>query len=114
MATQTMRSDGKAVEVVLTADTEKGTPVYLDGFHGITLERGDSGETVAIEVAQREHEITVEEGVTADKGDILYIHDDGSVDATASEGVAFMKVTVAKDDNNVVWGILLPQGAPLA
>lgn len=106
----TLVSDGKAVEVVLTADTTKGTPVLLDGFHGITMADGDSGETVAIEIAQREHEIVVEAGVTATKGSILYIDTDGVVGNTNTDR-AFMKVTVAKDANNVVWGILLPQGA---
>lgn len=106
----TLVSDGKAVEVVLTGTTEKGTPVLLDGFHGITMEDGTSGETVAIEIAQREHEIVVGASITAAKGDILYIQTNGTVNNTAS-GRAFMRVTVAKDANNVVWGILLPQGA---
>lgn len=105
---ETLRSDGKAVEVTLTAPTEKGVQVYLDGFFGITMQAGSSGEDVAIEIAQREHELEVGSGITAAKGDILYIDADGAI-TNDNTDVPFMKVTVAKDANNYVWGILLPQ-----
>lgn len=108
-----LRSDGKAVDVIADAAVTKGTPVYTEDFAGIAMQDASSGESVAIEIAQREHEITVDAAVTANKGDILYIHGDGVVNATAGSGVAFMKVTVAKDANNIVWGVLLPQGAPI-
>lgn len=110
----TLRSDGKTVRVTPQATYTKGSPLYVDDWAGIALTSGSSGEEVALEIAQREHEIVVGAGVTANKGDILYIHADHTVDATSSAGVAFMKVTVAKDANNVVWGILLPQTAPIA
>ena len=103
-----MRSDGKAVEVELTATTEKGTQVYLDDFFGITMQSGSSGEDVAIEIAQREHELVVDSELTGVKGEILYINSDGEITNDDTD-VPFMKVTVAKDANNYIWGILLPQ-----
>ena len=107
---ETLRMDGKAVEITLTEVTSKGTPVLYDGFHGITMQAGSSGDVVAIEIAQRVHEITVGAGVTGAKGDTLYIATDGTVDNTDTER-AYMKVVRAKDSNNVVWGLQLPQGA---
>jgi len=107
---ETLRSDGKAVEITLTELTTKGTPVRVDGFMGILMASGSSGDIVAIEIAQRVHEMTVGVGVTAAKGDILYIAEDGTVDNTNTER-AFCKIVRAKDSNNIVWGLLLPQGA---
>lgn len=103
-------SDGKAVDVLLTEVVEKGNPVYCDGFFGIAMQSGSSGDTIALEIAQREHQIVVESAVTAVKGDILYIDADGAVsEAYAAGSLAFMKVTRDKDSNDIVWGILLPQ-----
>ena len=109
---ETLRSDGKAVEVTYLGSTPvaKGTPINQDGFHGITMAAASSGDVVAIEIAQREHELTVPAEVTAAKGDILYLSVDNEISNTNTNR-AFLKVTVAKDSNNVVWGILLPQGA---
>jgi hypothetical protein len=102
-------SDGDAVDVTLNRATLKGKPGYFQGFHGMTQGAGSSGDLVALEISNREHELVVGSGVSAAKGAILYIHFDGTVDATASNGVPFLKVTVAKDANNVVWGVILPQ-----
>lgn len=107
----TLRSDGKAVDVVVSADVTKGDPVVAQGWHGIAMADAASGDTVALEVASREHELVVDSGVVAAKGDVLYITPDGVLDDTSNSGAnaPFIKVTVAKDSNNVVWGILLPQ-----
>lgn len=105
------RSDGKAVDVVVTGDVTKGEPAYAEGWHGVALADGVSGDTVALEIAAREHEFVVAGGVTAAKGDVLYLTTAGAITNTASGNRPFCKVTVAKDANNVVWGILLPQTA---
>ncbi len=111
---ESLRSDGKSVKVTAPdAGATKGLPYYLDGFHGIALGSASSGEELALEITNREFEIEVGSGVTAAKGDVLYIHADHSVDATSASGVAFCKVTVAKDANNIIWAILLPQGAEI-
>lgn len=113
---ETFRSDGKAVEIFYNGSNAgvvgpipKGTPVFQDGFFGITMAAASSGETVAIEIALREHELLVDGGVTAAKGDILYITSTGAITDTVSSNKPFMKVTIAKDANNYVWGVLLPQ-----
>lgn len=107
----TFRSDGKAVEVTLLETKAKGSLVLLEGFFGITMQSGSSGDTVAIEIAQRENELLIPADVTANKGDVLYLTPAGVIDDTDNSGanVAFLKVTKAKDANNYVWGILLPQ-----
>jgi len=101
-------SDGNAVNVTLSQTVTKGQPVYAEGFHGVAMTDGVSGDTIAIETTTREFEHEVGAGVTAAKGDILYITTDGTdvVDATDTER-PFGKVTVAKDANNVVWYKLL-------
>ena len=104
----TFRSDGKAVEVTLLATKAKGSVVHLDSFFGITMQSGSSGDVVAIEIAQREHEIQIPSDLSAAVGAILYIDTDGVI-TTDNSDKAFMKVTKAKDANNYVWGILLPQ-----
>lgn len=104
----TLRSDGKAIDIVLTEVVEKGSVVLYNGFFGITMASGSSGDTVAIEIAQREHEIAIPEGLTANVGDILYLSSAGVITTTNTDK-PFMKVTVAKDANNYVWGVLLPQ-----
>lgn len=108
---ETLRSDGKAVDVTVDATITKGDVVYKDGFAGIAMQDAVSGETIALEIAQREHEINVG-GISAAKGAILYITAaTGAITATAGSGKApFCKVTVAKDSNNIVWAVLLPQG----
>lgn len=108
---ETLRSDGKAVDVTVDATITKGDVVYKDGFAGIAMQDAVSGETIALEIAQREHEINIG-SVAGAKGAILYITAaTGAITATAGSGKApFAKVTVAKDSNNVVWAVLLPQG----
>jgi hypothetical protein len=71
---------------------------------------GSSGDVVACEIAQREHEITVPAEVTGTLGAILYLDaSTGALTNTDTSNIPFMKVTVAKDANNIVWGVLLPQ-----
>ena len=103
-----LRSDGKAIEVTVSYDCDKDDPVYAEGFHGIAMEDASSGDTIAIEIAQRVHEITVDAGVTATKGTILYIASDQSITNTNTDK-PFGMVVSAKDANNVCWVILLPQ-----
>lgn len=105
---ETLRSDGKAVDVTVDAAVEKGDVVLAQGFHGIAMGDAASGEEVALEIALREHEINVG-SVTAAKGATLYLTPAGAITATASTNRPFLKVTVAKDANNYVWGVLLPQ-----
>jgi predicted RecA/RadA family phage recombinase len=105
---ETLRSDGKAVDVTVSAVVTKGDVVLAQGFHGIAMADAASGEDVALEIALREHEVNV--GATAAaKGAVLYLTPAGAITATSSSNRPFLKVTVAKDSNNIVWGVLLPQ-----
>lgn len=108
---ETLRSDGKAVDVTVLGTVTKGDVVSADGFAGIALQDAVSGEEIAIEIATREHELTVGSSVTAAKGDILYVVTDTGVLSNTDDGTTkpFAKVTVAKDANNVCWAVLLPQ-----
>jgi len=105
---ETLRSDGNAVEVELVEALPKGSATYLDGFAGITMQAGSSGETVAMEIQQREHEINIDR-LTGAKGDIIYMDAATRVVSNDSSDIPFMKVTSAKDANDYIWGILLPQ-----
>ena len=106
---ETLRSDGRAVEVVVTTAVAKGDAVLADDWHGIAMGSASSGETVALEIAAREHELNIG-SVVAAKGALLYLDaSTGAITATSSGNRPFIKVTVAKDANNYVWGILLPQ-----
>lgn len=103
-----MRSDGKAVDVTVTKTITKGDPTYAEGFYGIAMQDAVSGETIAIEIATREHEINIG-SVAGAKGAVLYITSDGEITATSSGNKPFCKVTQAKDANNIVWAVLLGQ-----
>lgn len=105
---ETLRGDGKAVNVTTNGEYTKGQPAYLQGFHGIVMANAASGETVALEIALREHEINLG-GVAGAKGAIIYITSAGALTATEGSNIPFMKITRAKDSNNIAWGVLLPQ-----
>jgi predicted RecA/RadA family phage recombinase len=105
---ETLRSDGKAVDVTVLSTVTKGDVVLADGFAGIAMQDAVSGEEIAIEIATREHEINVG-SVAAAKGDVLYLTSGGALTATVGSNKPFCKVTVAKDSNNIVWAVLLPQ-----
>lgn len=106
---ETLREDGNAIDITLTQDNvEKGDVILEDGFFGIAMEDGDSGDDIAIEIAQRVHEIKVE-GLTADKGDIIYIDSSGDLTDTEGDNKPFGKVVQAKDTNDYAWLLLLPQ-----
>lgn len=114
-------TDGKAVNVALTAAVEKGAVIYAEGWLGIAGSDGDSGDTVACIVDDREYQFEVPSGLTVTKGLIVYITvatttghypDDEAYTTSAGAGkVAFFKATAAKDANNVVTGVMLAHNA---
>lgn len=104
----TLRSDGKAVDVVLSADASKGDLVVAEGWFGVAMNDGVTGDTIAIEVSEREFVFEIG-SVVAAKGAVLYVTSAGAITATASGNKAALKVTKAKDSNNVIWAKLLPQ-----
>lgn len=106
-----MRQDGDAIDVLYNYSTPsaKGTPVFVDGFHGVLMADASSGDSVAIEIKQRVHEITVAGGVTGTKGTKLYITTAGVITNTVGSNRFFGTVVSAKDVNNVLWVLLAPQ-----
>ncbi len=112
-------SDGKAVNVDLLYTVEALQIAVVDGWLGITMESGDSGETIALEIAQVERQFEVPSTLSVNKGDIVYVEvadvtghtpDSTAYGTSAGAGkVAFFKATAAKDANNVVTGIMLGQ-----
>jgi predicted RecA/RadA family phage recombinase len=101
-------SDGNAVNVVLAQTVTKGQPVFADGFHGVAMTDGVSGDTIAIETSNREFEHEVAGALAVAKGDVLYITTDGTdVVSKTNTGRLFGVATTAKDSNNVIWYKLL-------
>jgi len=107
---ETLRSDGNAVDVTVVTTVTKGDVVSVEGFAGIAMQDAVSGEEIALEISQREHEINVG-GIAAAKGAVLYVVTATGALSVTDDGTTkpFCKVTVAKDSNNYVWAILLPQ-----
>jgi hypothetical protein len=112
-------SDGKAVNVDLLYTVEALQIAVVDGWIGVTMESGDSGDTIALEIAQVERQFEVPSTLSVNKGDIVYVEvadvtghtpDSTAYGTSAGAGkVAFFKATAAKDANNVVTGIMLGQ-----
>lgn len=102
------RTDGKAIDLVVPATRtwEAGKPVYAQGWHGFSMAAGVADDVVAAEIEQSVWEVVLPSGVTAAKGDIIYISTDGAntLSGTAGSGtVEFGRVVLAKDANNVAW-----------
>ena len=114
-------SDGKAVNVDLTATVVKAQVAVVDGWAGITGSAGESGDTIALIADDREYQFEVPGTLDVSKGDIVYLEvadvtghtPDSTAYSTTSGGgkVAFFKATSDKDANDIVTGILLAHNA---
>jgi hypothetical protein len=114
-------SDGKAVNVALTATVAKGAVIVVESWVGLAGEDGVSGDTIALVADDREYQFVVPASLSVSKGDIVYITvatitghypDDEAYTTSAGGGkVAFFKATADKDANNVVTGIMLAHNA---
>jgi hypothetical protein len=114
-------SDGKAVDVTLTAAVLKGRVIVAEGWLGIAGSNGEIGDTIALIVDDREHRFEVPAALAVAKGDIVYVTiadltghypDDAAYVTTAGAGnVALFKATADKDANNRVSGIMLAHNA---
>jgi len=112
-------SDGESVTLALQYTTAVGV-AYIRGWLGLLTRAGDSGDNRALEI-EGEYQVTVPSGLTVNVGDVVYI-DTTAISGThvpptgaygTSSGankIPFLKATVAKDANNVVVGILNPDG----
>lgn len=114
-------SDGKAVNVDLTSTVAKGAVIVAQSWVGIAGSDGDSGDTIACVVDDREYQFRVPAGLAVAKGAIVYITvatitghypDDEAYTTSAGAGkVALFKATAAKDANNIVTGVMLAHNA---
>lgn len=114
-------SDGKAVNVTLTAAVVMGAVIVVEGWVGLAGSNGAIGDTIALIADESERQVKVPAGLAVAKGAIVYITvatvtgnypDDEAYTTTAGAGkVAFFKATAAKDGNNIVTGVMLAHNA---
>lgn len=110
-------SDGKAVNVTLSATVSRGDVVYADGWLGIAAESGVSGDSIALIIEPVEYQFTVPAALSVSKGDTVYIDtaqvtghipdDAGYATASGAGLLPLFKATADKDVNNVVTGIFI-------
>lgn len=114
------QSDGKSVDADLLHTVSANQIIYVDGFLGISVTAGESGETVALNIDRREYQFTVPAALDVSKGDTVYIDttdltghipdESGYATSSGANTIALFKATSDKDGNNVVTGLLLPEG----
>lgn len=119
-----LESDGKAVNVSLTAAVIAGAVTYAEGWLGVAGGDGASGDTIALAVDDREYQFKVPAGLSVSKGMIVYITvatttghypDDEAYTTSSGAGKwAFFKATAAKDSNNIVTGIMIAHNTLLS
>jgi hypothetical protein len=114
-------NDGKSVNVDLLYTTDALAVAYVDGFLGIAATGGASGDTIALNIDRRAYQFTVPTTLDVSKGDTVYIilanvdidhqpPDDAYTTSAGAGNKALFKAIEDKDDNDVVVGILLPEG----
>jgi len=114
-------SNGKSIEVTLSHTVAAQRMVYVDGWGGVAMGDGDSGDTVALDISEAEYQFEVPAGLTVENGDTVYIdttdltghYPDGTGWATSSGSnlIPFFKATSGKDANNIVTGVLVVREA---
>lgn len=115
-------SEGRAVQFTAEHTIGARMPALFDKFIGVTTNSGNSGETVVLDIEQVEYQIDVGDSLDPSVGDVIYVtvasvteHEiPNTALTTTADGAntrAFLKVTSAKDANNIVTGILMPQEA---
>lgn len=111
-------SDGQSVMLTITATVAADRVAVIGGWVGVTNGSGNSGDLVALGLDLVERQLIVPSGFGPAIGDIIYITiatitghypDDAAYTNSAGAGkVALGKVTVAKDGNDVLEYITLP------
>ncbi len=110
-------SDGKSVKVTVPESTtiEAGKFYLLDGFLGcavqsVTTEAGETSEvTLNLEIAEYETD-QIDTVDAFAKGDKVYWDDANKRFTTVpTDGIFAGVVTAAKDVNNVIWFVFVPQ-----
>jgi hypothetical protein len=114
-------SDGKAVNVTLTAAVIKGQVAVVEGWLGIAGENGAIGDTIALICDDREYQFMVPAALPVVKGDTVFVtiatvtghtpQDAAYTTAAGAGKLALFKATAAKAANNMVTGIMLAHNA---
>lgn len=101
------RGDGRSISLVVPVGQtwKSGDPVYANGFHGFVIHGGAAGDVATVEIDTSVYEVDLGAGITGAKGDTIYITTaDGTLSGTSGAGkVAFGKVYLAKDSNNIAY-----------
>lgn len=110
--------DGQSVTLTITATVIISQVAVIDGWLGVTNGSGDSGTLISLDIGLVGRQLIVPSGFDPSLGDIIYVTiatitghtpDDAAYTNTAGAGkIALGKVTVAKDDNDVLEYITLP------
>ena len=113
-------SDGKAVSVILQAEVNAGQITLAEGWLGVAVRGGKSGDSAALTIDHSEYQLVVPAGLAVSKGDTIYIdstdltghipNESAYATSSGANTLALLKATSDKDANNVVTGILLPEG----
>jgi hypothetical protein len=118
-------SAGKSVQVNLSHTTGAMEPALIEGWLGITAVGGESGDLIALTIAQEEYQFDVPDALDVSKGVVVYVtlasvtaHEipDGAFNTDGGAGTkALFRATADKDTsggagNHWVTGILLPEG----
>lgn len=106
-------SDGRSVKLTVPAGfgaVEAGKFYRIQGFFGLAMNAANEGEQVVLLTEQGEYETSqINPGDAFNVGDPVYFDDTNKVLTTAENGQAVGRVTSAKDANNVIWFVLVPQ-----
>lgn len=106
-------SDGRSVKVTVPAGfgaVEAGKFYRISGFFGMAMQDAAEGEQVVLTIQQAEYETSqINTADAFNVGDAVYFDDTNKVLTTAENGQAVGRVTSAKDANNVIWFVLIPQ-----
>lgn len=117
-------SDGKSVNVDLLYTVPGDSIAYIDGFLGIAVGDGESGDVLALNIDRREYQFEIPDTISPVQGDTIYIevadltgHTPDSTAYSTSSGVGKKALCRCTSDyftgaNGVrtVTGILLPDG----
>lgn len=110
-------SDGKALDVALTSSVVKNDLIYAEGWLGIAQSDGDSDDTIAIAIDQREYIFHVGASLSVSKGNTVWVDVtaltghlptlSGWATSAGSNKIRAFRAVTDKDSDNLVHGIFI-------
>ncbi len=112
------QTDGQAVDVDLSYSVSKGQVAFVEGWLGLTNDRGDSGDNISLTVNDEVYVFTVPSGLAVAKGAVVCIDttdltghtpDDTAYNTSAASSTnrPLFRAVAAKNTDNKVPGKLL-------